>query len=138
MNKCILIGRLTAEPDIRETNSGTTVAQYRLAVDRQFKQEGQPDADFLPCVAWGRNGDFADKYLHKGMRIAVEGRIQVRTYDDKDGKKVYVTEIIVDRQEFCESKNAATSTAPHAAAHTAEAQDDAGFVELGMDDDIPF
>jgi single-strand DNA-binding protein len=104
MNKVILIGRLCADVEVRRTNSGKAVASYRLAVDRQFKQEGQPEADFLNCVAFGNNGEFAGKYLNKGMKIAIEGRIQTRTYDDKDGKKVYVTEIIVDRHEFCEKK----------------------------------
>lgn len=104
MNKAILIGRICTEVENRQTQSGKTVASYRLAVDRQFKQDGQPEADFLNCVAFGNNGDFASRYLHKGIKIAVEGRIQTRTYDDKDGKKVYVTEIIVERQEFCEKK----------------------------------
>ena len=112
MNKWLGIGRLVADPDVRNTQAGKTVATYRLAVDRQFKQDGQPTADFITCVAWGNNADFAQKYLTKGIKIAVEGRIQVRTYEDKDGKKVYVTEIIVDRQEFCESKK--TESGGHA------------------------
>lgn len=104
MNKVILIGRLCNEVETRRTQSGKAVASYRLAVDRQFKQDGQPEADFLNCVAFGSNGEFAGKYLTKGMKIAIEGRIQTRTYDDKDGKKVYVTEIIVEHHEFCEKK----------------------------------
>ena len=104
MNKVILIGRLCNEVETRRTNSGKAVASYRLAVDRQFKQEGQPEADFLNCVAFGSNGEFAWKHLHKGMKIAVEGRIQTRSYDDKDGKKVYVTEIIAEHHEFCERR----------------------------------
>ena len=104
MNKVILIGRLCNEVETRRTQSGKAVASYRLAVDRQFKQDGQPEADFLNCVAFGSNGEFAGKYLNKGMKIAIEGRIQTRNYDDKDGKKVYVTEIIVEHHEFCEKK----------------------------------
>lgn len=104
MNKVILIGRLCSDVEVRRTNSGKAVASYRLAVDRPYKQEGQPEADFLNCVAFDKNGEFAGNYLHKGIKIAVEGRIQVRTYDGNDGKKVYVTEIIVDRHEFCEKK----------------------------------
>ena len=104
MNKVILIGRLCSCVEVRRTNSGKAVASYRLAVDRQYKQDGQPDADFLNCVAFDKNGEFAGNYLSKGMKIAVEGRIQTRSYDDKDGKKIYVTEIIVDRHEFCEKK----------------------------------
>lgn len=109
MNKVILIGRLCNDVELRRTNSGKAVASYRLAVDRQFKQEGQPEADFLNCVAFGSNGEFAEKHLAKGTKIAIEGKIQTRTYDDKDGKKVYVTEIIVDRHEFCESKKSSNT-----------------------------
>lgn len=104
MNKVILIGRLCTEVETRRTNSGKAVASYRLAVDRQFKQDGQPEADFLNCVAFGNIGEFAGKYLTKGVKIAIEGRIQTRTYDGNDGKKVYVTEIIVEHHEFCEKK----------------------------------
>lgn len=106
MNKWLGIGRLVADPEIRQATSGSTIASYRIAVDRQFKAEGQPEADFLPCVVFGKGAEFAQNYLRKGTKIAVEGRIQTRSYDDKDGKKVYVTEIIVEHQEFCESKKA--------------------------------
>ena len=105
MNKVIMIGRLCADVETRNTNSGKTVASYRLAVDRRFKQEGQPEADFFNCVAWGSNAEFASKYLSKGTKIAIEGRLQSRSYDDKDGKKVYVTEVIVDHHEFCEKRS---------------------------------
>lgn len=108
MNKVILIGRLTAEPEIRHTNSGKTVASYRLAVDRNVKSEGQPEADFINCTAWGKTGEFAEKYLRKGMKIAIEGRIQTGSYE-KDSVKHYTTDIIVDRHEFCESKRSADS-----------------------------
>lgn len=109
MNKAILIGRLTADPEIRATQSGKNVASYRLAVDRAFKSDGQPDADFINCIAFGKGAEFAEKYLHKGMKIALEGRIQTRSYDDRDGKKVYVTEVIVEHHEFCESKRSSDS-----------------------------
>lgn len=108
MNKVILIGRLCAEPEIRYTPSQTPVATYRLAVDRRAKNEGQADADFLTCVAWNKGAEFASKYLHKGTKIAIEGQIRTRSYEDKEGKRVFVTEIIVDRHEFCESKAAAS------------------------------
>ena len=104
----ILIGRLTADPEIRATQSGKTVASYRLAVDRAFKSEGQPEADFINCIAFGKGAEFAEKYLHKGMKILVEGRIQTGSYE-KDGVKHYTTDIIVERHEFCESKKAADS-----------------------------
>ena len=136
MNKVILIGRLAADPEIRFTQSNKCVASYRLAVDRAFKAEGQPDADFIGCVAWGKNGEFCQKYLHKGVKIAVEGRIQIRNYDDKDGKKVYVTEVIVDHHEFCESKSsgqAASSTALAAPATSG------GFYDMpDNEDELPF
>lgn len=135
MNKVILIGRLAADPEIRFTQSNKCVASYRLAVGRAFKAEGQPDADFIGCVAWGKNGEFCQKYLHKGMKIAVEGRIQTRNYDDKDGKKVYVTEVIVDHHEFCESKSSgqAAPTAPAAQATSG------GFYDMpDNEDELPF
>lgn len=104
MNKVILIGRIASEVETRRTAAGKAVSSYRIAVDRRFKKEGQPDADFLSCVAFGNNGEFAEKYLNKGMKIAIEGSIQTRSYEGKDSKKVYVTEIIVDNHEFCEKK----------------------------------
>lgn len=108
MNKVILIGRLTADPDLRYTQSQKPVATYRLAVDRPFKTEGQPEADFITCIAWNKNAEFVSKHLTKGTKIAIEGRIQTRNYDDKDGKKVFVTEVVVDRHEFCEAKKSAS------------------------------
>lgn len=130
MNKVILIGRLTADPDIRRTQSGKCVASYRMAVDRPFKSDGQPEADFISCVAWGKSGEFCQRYLHKGMKIALEGRIQTRTYDDKDGKKVYVTEVIVEHHEFCEGKRSADS-----GGYAEPAQ---GFTEIDDDGELPF
>lgn len=109
MNKCILIGRLTADPDIRATQSNTTVANYSLAVDRGVKAEGQPTADFIDVVAFGKSGEFAQKYLHKGTKIAIEGRIQTRNWEDKQGNKRKSVEVIVDRHEFCESKQGGNS-----------------------------
>jgi single-strand DNA-binding protein len=119
MNKVILIGRIASEVETRRTSSGKAVSSYRIAVDRRFKKEGQPDADFLSCVAFGNNGEFAEKYLNKGMKIAVEGSIQTRSYEGKDGKKVYVTEIIVDNHEFCEKKNDSGAT-PYPAAQASD------------------
>lgn len=104
MNVWTGIGRLTADPECSRTGTGKPVAKYKLAVDRKYKRDGQPNADFIPCVAFGNDADFASTYFHKGMKIAVRGRIQTRSYDDRDGKKVYVTEIAIEDQEFCESK----------------------------------
>ena len=130
MNKWIGIGRLCNDPEIRNTDSGKSVANYRLAVNRDFKKEGQPEADFLNCVAFGKSAEFASKYLHKGMKIAVDGRIQTRDYMNKDGQKVYVTEIVVDRHEFCESKSSGQAS---------EANYSTGFGGMeANDDELPF
>lgn len=131
MNKVVLIGRLTADPDIRHTQSGKCVASYRLAVDRAFKSDGQPEADFINCVAWGKSGEFCQKYLHKGMKIALEGRIQTGSYTKDDGTKVYTTDVIVEHHEFCESKRSSDS-----GSYAEPAQ---GFTEIDEDDgDLPF
>lgn len=111
MNKVILMGRLTRDPEVRYTQGEQpmAIARYSLAVDRRFarnNQEGQQTADFISCVAFGKNGEFAEKYLHKGTKIVVEGRIQTGSYTNKDGVKVYTTDIVVESQEFAESKNA--------------------------------
>ena len=111
MNKVIEIGRLTKDPDIRYSQGANTtcVARYTLAVDRKFKQEGQPTADFINCIAFGKLGEFAEKYLHKGIKIAVTGRIQTGSYKNKDGQKIYTTDVVVEEQEFCESKSQSNS-----------------------------
>lgn len=137
MNKAILIGRLCGQPDVRQSQSGTSFARYTLAVDRRFKRDGEPDADFLNCVAFSKAAEFAEKWLHKGMKIAVTGRIQTGSYTNKDGFKVYTTDIIVDDQEFCESKGAAE---PSLEEKAPEKTDD-GFVDVPdfLDDqDLPF
>ena len=107
MNKVIEIGRLVREPQIRYSQGANTIciARYTLAVDRKFKQEGQPNADFINCIAFGKLGEFAEKYLHKGTKIAVTGRIQTGSYKKKDGNTVYTTDVVVEEQEFCESKS---------------------------------
>ena len=103
MNKVILVGRLTKDVEARYSGE-TCVARYSLAVDRKFKQDGQPSADFINCVAFGKSGEFAEKYLRKGMKVAIAGRIQTGSYTDKNGNKVYTTDIVVEEHEFCESK----------------------------------
>jgi single-strand DNA-binding protein len=105
MNKVILIGRLTKDPEVRFTaNNNTLVCSFSLAVNRNFKKEGQPDADFINIVAWGKTGEFCSKYFNKGQQVAVVGRIQTRNYDDKEGKKVYITEVIAEEVHFADSK----------------------------------
>lgn len=107
MNKWLGIGRLTRDPEVRysQGEKPLCIARYTLACDRISKKEGQPTADFISCVAMGSQGEFVEKYLSKGMKIAVEGRIQTGNYTDKDGKKVYTTDVYVERHEFVESRN---------------------------------
>lgn len=104
MNKVILMGRLTRDPDVRTTQGGKTVARMTLAVDRRKGADGQKEADFLALIAWEKIAEIADNYLHKGSKILVEGRLQSRSYDAQDGSKRYVTEVIVSNLEFCESR----------------------------------
>lgn len=107
MNRVILCGRLTREPEIRYSqtvNGSMTVARYTLAVDRAFKKEGEQAADFINCIAFGKNGEFAEKYLHQGTKIIVDGRWQTGNYTNKDGQKVYTNDCVVERHEFCESR----------------------------------
>lgn len=153
MNKVILMGRLTREPELRFTTSNTAVCQFSIAVDRKFKSEGQPTADFIPVVAWRKTAEFVSKYFTKGSRIAVVGQIQTRNYDDKDGKKVYVTEVIADEVEFCESKRGNEAAATTEAGYY-DGLDEAAvvpspntatqnqinnvFPEDSIEDDLPF
>lgn len=135
MNKVYLIGRLTRDPEVRYTQgeNSIAIARYSLAVDRKIKNDGEVDADFISCIAFGRAGEFAEKYLHKGTKIAVAGRIQTGSYTNRDGIKVYTTDVVIEEQEFCEKKNSQNSPSP-------VADSDAGFMNLpeGIDDDLPF
>ncbi len=109
MNKVILMGRLTRDPDIRSANGETvtTVARFTLAVDRRFgRKEGEQNADFIGCVAFGRTAEFAERYLRQGIKVAVTGRIQTGSYTNRDGQKVYTTDVVLDDIEFAESKAA--------------------------------
>lgn len=134
MNKVMLIGRIVRDPEIRAAGS-STVAKYTLAVDRKFKKDGEPTADFINCVAWGKLADFAEKYLHQGTKIAVEGRIQTGSYTNKDGNKVYTTDVIVESTEFCESKSSQKNNAGSASTNR-----NADFVNVAAEasDEIPF
>ncbi|CDA29857.1 single-stranded DNA-binding protein [Lachnospiraceae bacterium NSJ-171] len=147
MNKVILMGRLTRDPDVRysQGDSPMAIARYTLAVDRRFRRDNdQQTADFISCVAFGRNGEFAEKYLHQGTKIVAEGRIQTGSYTNKDGNKVYTTEVVVENQEFAESKASAANNEggfqPQAqSAPTAPAGD--GFMNIpdGVEDvGLPF
>ena len=107
MNKVILMGRLTRDPEVRYSagESGTAIARYTLAVDRRFKRDGEATADFISCVSFGRTAEFAEKYFRQGLKIIVSGRIQTGSYTNRAGQKVYTTEVVVEEQEFAEGKN---------------------------------
>ena len=113
MNKVILMGRLTRDPEVRYSQgaSQTSVARFSVAVDRRFKREGEPDADFFNCTAFGRQAEFVERYLHKGIKIVLCGRIQNDNYTNKDGQMVYSVRVMVDEIEFAESKNASGGNA---------------------------
>mgnify|MGYP002711080046 CR=1 FL=1 len=148
MNKVILMGRLTRDPDVRYSagESGTSVARYTLAVDRRFnKRDGEATADFISCVAFGRSAEFAEKYFHQGLKVVVTGRIQTGSYTNKDGVKVYTTEVIVEEQEFAESRaesDANRASFQHQAAPSPAPSADAGdgFMNIpdGIDEELPF
>ena len=137
MNKVILIGRVVRDAEIRYSQgaSSTCIARYTLAVDRKFKQEGQPTADFIKCIAFGKLGEFAEKYLHKGIKIAVTGRIQTGSYKNKDGQKVYTTDVVVEEQEFCESKSSNQSQGND---RPQTSSDDFMSIPDGVEDGLPF
>lgn len=104
MNAVELIGRLTKDPELRKTSTGTSVFKFILAVNRRFKQPGQPDADFITCTAWGKTADVMCQYLHKGSLIGIQGRIQTGSYDNQQGQRVYTTDVVTENFEFLESK----------------------------------
>lgn len=148
MNKVILMGRLAREPEVRYSQ-GTeplAIARYTLAVNRRFKRQGEPEADFINCVAFGKTGEFAEKYFKKGQMASVVGRLQVRSWDDNEGKKRWTTEVIVEEQHFAESKAAQEKAAAQSkpAAQTGKQMglaEQEGFYpieESVEDDDLPF
>lgn len=137
MNKVILTGRLTRDPEIRYAQQNdTAIARYTLAVDRMTKNAEQ-SADFIRCVAFNKPAEFAEKYLRKGIKIAITGRIQTGSYTDRDGRKVYTTDIVVENQEFCESRNASSSSEPSTQPSSNYADK---FMNIpdGIDDELPF
>ncbi len=144
MNKVVLMGRLTRDPDIRysQGDSPMAIARYTLAVDRRFRRDGnEQSADFINCVAFGRTAEFAEKYYHKGTKILVCGRIQTGSYTNKDGQTVYTTEVVVEEQEFAESKNASQGGGDFTAAPSApSAPAGDGFINIpdGIDEELPF
>ena len=147
MNKVILMGRLTRDPEVRYSQGERPVAfaRYTLAVNRTFKRAGEPDADFINCVTFGRSAEFAERYFRQGIRIVVSGRIQTGSYTNRDGVKVYTTDVIVEDQEFAESKaaseqSAASYGARQEAAPAPSAPVGDGFMNIpdGLDEELPF
>ena len=151
MNKAILMGRLTRDPDVRYSagENSTAVARYTLAVDRRFHRDGDATADFIGCVAFGRQAEFAEKYLRQGTKIAITGRIQTGSYTNREGQKVYTTDVVVEEQEFAESKNAGGNNGGYSApqhnnpapsANTSDLGSADGFMNIpdGIDEELPF
>lgn len=147
MNKVILMGRLTRDPDVRYSTSQSgdnlAIARYTLAVDRRFVRQGadnQQSADFISCVAFGKQGEFAEKYLKQGTKIAVTGRIQTGSYTNKEGQKVYTTEVVVEEQEFAESKKdgANAQATPQGNASPSVPADQFMNIPEGINDELPF
>ena len=146
MNKAILVGRLTRDPEVRysQGDNATAVARYTVAVDRRFKRDGEPTADFIPCVVFGRSAEFAEKYFRQGMRVSISGRIQTGSYTNRDGVKVYTTEVVVEDQEFVESKNAAAGNSDGGYSMPVSRPEPSapgdGFMNIpdGIDEELPF
>lgn len=142
MNKVILMGRLTRDPEVRygAGENSTAVARYTIAVDRRFKRDGEQNADFIGCVAFGRNAEFAEKYLRQGTKIVLTGRIQTGSYTNRDGQKVYTTDIVVEEQEFAENKAAGNGGQNNYSRPSAATSDTDGFMTIpdGIDDELPF
>lgn len=158
MNKVTLVGRLTRDPEVRYggANNSTAVARYTLAVDRRFKRDGEPTADFIPCVVFGKSAEFVEKYFRQGMRVAISGHIQTGSYTNKDGAKVYTTEVYVEEQEFAESRsegnqnakpnsnaaqpNANTGASGSQPSGSQPAYSEDGFMNIpdGIDEELPF
>lgn len=137
INRVVLVGRLTKDPVLRKTAAGTSITSFTVACNRRFKQDGQPDADFINTVAWNKVADNVAKYTQKGSLVGVEGRIQTRSYDDQQGKRVYVTEIVAESVQFLESKNASNN---HEQIQESTYQNDfQSSAELPIDDnELPF
>lgn len=145
MNKVILMGRLTRDPEVRysQGDNPLAVARFTLAVDRRFKRDGDQTADFINCVAFGKQGEFMEKYFRKGMRAVVSGRIQTGSYTNKDGVKVYTTDVVVEEVEFAESKGVSEANAgAFSNTPSPEPKVDAGdgFMDIpdGIDEELPF
>lgn len=137
MNKVLLMGRLTRDPEVRyaQGDKSTAIARYTLAVDRRFKRDGDANADFINCVAFGKAAEFAEKYYKRGIKIIISGRIHTGSYTNRDGQKIYTTDVVVEEQEFAESKS---NGQQNSSGQTASSGD--GFMNIpdGIDEELPF
>ena len=142
MNKVILMGRLTREPEVRYTagDNSLAIARYTLAVDRRFKRDGEATADFISCVAFGRPAEFAEKHFKQGTRITVSGRIQTGSYTNRDGQKVYTTEVVIEEQEFAESKGSSPGNSYNGQQDKPSVIDESGFMNIpdNINEELPF
>lgn len=144
MNKVILMGRLTRDPDVRysQGENPIAIARYTLAVDRRFKRDGEASADFISCLCFGKAAEFAEKYLRQGTKMTVCGRIQTGSYTNKDGNKVYTTEVVVEEQEFAESKSASNgrSSTGEQPQQSTPKPGDSDFMDIppGIEEELPF
>ena len=143
MNKVQLVGRLTRDPEIRysQGENATATARFSVAVNRRFKNaEGNYDADFINCVAFGKSAEFVEKYFKKGMAIGLTGRIQTGSYINKDGQKVYTTDVVVEETEFVESKGASNTDNSNSSRPTPSAANNNDFMSIpdGVDEELPF
>lgn len=138
MNSVQLVGRFTRDPDVRYTDGGLSIARFSLAVDRRYKKDGEQTADFINCVAFGKTAEFIEKYFQKGMRIGTNGRIQTGSYTNKDGNKVYTTDVVVENCEFVESKTSSRDTS--GGSDPGEQPYGDGFINIpdGIDEELPF
>lgn len=136
MNVVTLVGRLTRDPEVRYTDGGLSIARFSLAVDRRFKKEGEQTADFINCIAFGKTAEFIERYFHKGQRLGLSGRIQTGSYTNKDGVKVYTTDVIAENVEFVESKS--EQDLSQESNKTPVGED--GFMDVpdGIDEELPF
>jgi single-strand DNA-binding protein len=135
LNKAILIGRLTRDPEVRYTEGGTSIARLTLAVDRRFKQEGGQNADFISCIAFGKTAEFIEKYFNQGSKLVADGRIQTGSYTNKDGVKVYTTDVVIENVEFGESRSSSGEFRPEPSSAIGD-----GFMNIpdGIDEELPF
>ena len=141
MNKVVLMGRLTRDPELRYSQGANPLAitRYTLAVDRRVKRDGEASADFISCVVFGRSAEFAEKYFRQGMRVSVSGRIQTGSYTNRDGVKVYTTDVVVEEQEFADSKGNGSGMQPAPGKEIGREPGD-GFMNIpdGIDEELPF